>query len=113
MNTSATLQGEGAGEGESRQGRWKAEWGPGAQEQGREEGWRHIHRGKDHKSTKTEQEEEVGRGVREEGAGTLGSGQERVVERSHLVPVLIFTAKASSWSGTRRSVSSLAMMLRM
>ena len=27
-----------------------------------------------------------------------------------LVPVLIFTAKASSWSGTRRSVSSLATM---
>lgn len=25
-----------------------------------------------------------------------------------LIPVLIFTAKASSWSGTRRSVSSLA-----
>lgn len=38
----------------------------------------------------------------------VGAGGEQA-----LVPVLIFTAKASSWSGTRRSVSSLAMILMM
>lgn len=45
-----------------------------------------------------------------EGEETGQGGRSAVGGEPALVPVLIFTAKASSWSGTRRSVSSLATM---
>lgn len=55
---------------------------------------------------------EKGRGGRQ-GGRELGFWVRVRRANTILVPVLIFTAKASSWSGTRRSVSSLATMLMM
>lgn len=57
-------------------------------------------------------EKEKGRGRRQRGR-ELGFWVWVRRANAILVPVLIFTAKASSWSGTRRSVSSLATMLMM
>lgn len=54
--------------------------------------------------------------VGERRAGKKGSKEVGVGKGSReqaLIPVLTFTAKVSSWSGTRRSVSSLATMLMM
>jgi hypothetical protein len=86
-------------------GRKRREGGIG--ERRKTEGWICVSKGEGTKEKRTEGEGEEG--GRKQGGLWAGLG-ERGGGQLALVPVLIFTAKASSWPGTRRSVSSLATM---